>query len=155
MGIIYALSCRDTFEFYIGSTIGSLEKRIRKHECKTNTCRSKQIIERGNYEFKILEENDITDQNELVKSEQLWMDEYPDCINRYRAYISEKDRREENKIRCKLWKEEHKEYNKEWSKINKEYNNERNKVWRDYTSSWGGDKRYYNNLLQISIDLFN
>ena len=58
--------------------------------------------------------------------------------------------------RSKYCKEYNKEYHKKNKhKINKDIKNNNNKIYYNYSCSWGGDKRYNNNLLCINLDIFN
>ena len=118
---------------YIGSTKLSLKERMRTHKTfKKNKrqCSSKIIIESGNYQVEILEECD--DNNRYIR-EQYWIEHFV-CVN-----IS-------NAIRIKK---------NEWSKRNPEKNKEWKRLYYLYQTSWGGDKRRNNNLLQIDPCLFN
>lgn len=116
---------------YIGST-KNLYHRMAVHKCKTAKymCSSKIIIESGEYEVEILEE---CEEDMRLEREQYWMDKH-DCVNKNNAIRGPKtwDKVEENKIRMK-----------QWFKDNKKYKD-----------SWGGDKRYNNNLLMIDINVF-
>jgi len=55
-GKIYKIVCNTTGETYYGSTTQPLWKRMGHHRCKTNSANSKQIIERGNYDYVLVEE---------------------------------------------------------------------------------------------------
>ncbi len=85
MGIIYFIKCLETNEIYIGSTKRTLKDRINGHRKQVNhprpTC-SKQIIDRGNYIYDVLEE--VEDNDKLLEREQYYMDT-TDCINKQRA----------------------------------------------------------------------
>lgn len=83
--IIYRLSCNITGEDYYGSTT-NYKRRICLH--KTNTekqnskrkCKSRQIIDRGDYTFSIVEECNFNTKKELLIRERYYIDNYP-CIN--------------------------------------------------------------------------
>jgi len=79
--------------------------RLSSHKNKYNTCISKQIINRNNYEYIILEDILDIDKKELRIKEQEYIDKY-NCINKNKAYVTE---------------EHMKEYMKEYNKTNKEY----------------------------------
>jgi len=107
MGIVYKILCNETGECYIGSANTKQCYIGRKSEHKTKDgCSSKQIIERDNYTFSIVEENIFID-IELRKREQYWIDTSHHVINTNRAYQS---------------KEQRKEYQKEWREKNKDQN---------------------------------
>jgi len=148
MGIIYVLTCHITDEKYIGSTIDTLNSRYSKHKYESKQekkCVSRNIINRGNHSIKPLEENDITDKRELEKREQYWMNIIPN-INHKRAFRTEEERITQNREQAK------KNYYANYEKVRK--GDRRRKAWR---RSWKPDGRmgFYNDLLQISIDLFN
>jgi predicted GIY-YIG superfamily endonuclease len=113
---------------YIGST-KNMCKRISVHKTPKNECSSKIIIESGNYSVEILEE---CQENKRNEREQYWIDRF-ECVN-VNNPIAKKDwdKKPENKIAMKEWKRKDKQYK----------------------DSWGGDKRSNNNLLCISIDIF-
>lgn len=58
----YKITCNITGECYIGSTTRSLEKRMCGHKSVCNKTKSKQIIERDNYNYK-----ELTIYNEMSK----------------------------------------------------------------------------------------
>jgi len=65
-GIIYEIVCNETGERYIGSTTSNLSTRIAHHKIiKKNMCCSKQIINRNNYCYNILETIIINNTKEL------------------------------------------------------------------------------------------
>jgi|DEB0MinimDraft_6_1074348.scaffolds.fasta_scaffold02117_8 hypothetical protein len=47
-----------------------------------------------------------------------------------------------------------KEYSKKYNEENKEKKKLESKKYHKYKNSWGGDKRFNNNLLEISLDIF-
>ena len=61
VGTIYKLHCNITGEDYYGST-KYLYQRISAHKCSTEKqlskrqCKSRQILDRGNYTFSVLDE---------------------------------------------------------------------------------------------------
>ena len=105
MGIVYKLLCNETGECYIGSANTKKYYNDRKSKHKNITsCSSKQIIERGNYEFIIIEENKLID-IELRQREQYWIDISDHVINKYVA-CSGLTRKEYNKkFNSNNWKE--------------------------------------------------
>ena len=115
MGIVYKILCNETGECYIGSANTKQCYIGRKSEHKTKDgCSSKQIIERDNYTFSIVEENIFID-IELRKREQYWIDTSHHVINTNRAYQSKEQRKEYQKnkeeitMRCKEYREKNKE----------------------------------------------
>ena len=102
---------------------------------------------------------------------------YDDELNYNRQYESNKRYAQNHKETKKQYDKEYrkknkvkrKEVKKKWYKKNKEEVSHYQKKYRDenkdkikayqtkyksYHSSWGGDERYYNNLLRISVNLF-
>jgi len=127
---------------YIGSTKSKLYDRIAKHkyDYKQYLMTNKHYltsfeIMKYPYKYEILELCD-----ELVRRnrEQYWIDNV-DCVN-----IQNPDKRESRKVISDRHYKKYKEKRLEYSKLVKR--------WK---SSWGGDSRYNNNLLSISLDLFN
>jgi len=76
-GYIYKLFCLDTREMYIGSTT-NLKSRILDHKskCKKNY-NSKQIINRGNYIFLILQEGNYINKDHLLAIEDSYIQKLP------------------------------------------------------------------------------
>ena len=60
MMIIYEIVCNITGERYIGSTTTSLKLRLKSHKDmkRRHRCSSKQIIQRGDFVSRVLEEGD-------------------------------------------------------------------------------------------------
>jgi len=104
-GKIYKIVCNTTGETYYGSTTQPLWKRMGHHRCKTNSANSKQIIERGNYDYVLVEEYPCDNKEQLHKRERYYI-ENNECIN-----ITIPTRT--NKEYCKYWRENNKEYDKE------------------------------------------
>jgi predicted GIY-YIG superfamily endonuclease len=109
---------------YVGSTKSKLEKRFSKHKCKSgNTCSSKLLnLHKSN--IYLLE---VTNEKTRKEREQYWINEL-DCVN-------------ENKLN----------YDKN-SKYHKKRKLTLQTKLRHYQKSWGGDKRFNNNLLEIDLE---
>jgi len=86
-GYIYKLFCLDTREMYIGSTT-NLKNRINSHQKKD--CVSKQIINRGNYIFLILQEGYYINHDHLLAIEDSYIQKLP-CINTKRAFTTDNE----------------------------------------------------------------
>lgn len=85
-GIVYSIQDIETKEQYVGSTTLSLIKRLSYHARSSNKCSAKIILDRDNYEIKILEKIEISTRRILREKEQEWMDKYSDTIiNKRRA----------------------------------------------------------------------
>ena len=124
----YCIICNITGDqVYIGSSNLQPNERLRLHRSKNNCCRSKTIIDRGDYYFEILETYDKhIPKLELLKEEQKWMDRmrdeyYMNVVNRNSAYISP-EQKKLNEIK----------YRKKGVPMKKEYDRIRNK-WK---ASW-------------------
>ena len=99
MGIVYKLLCNETGECYVGSakTKINYQHRLCSHKHMKGCCSSKQIIDRGNYTFSILEENELID-TELKQREQEFIDITENTINEIRAYQSPEHRKEQKRL---------------------------------------------------------
>jgi hypothetical protein len=84
-GKIYALVCNETGEQYIGSTTQSLSQRLSLHTYMTkngiNGCKSKQILERGNYSIVLIEEYACENKNQLERRERHFIETMV-CVNK-------------------------------------------------------------------------
>jgi hypothetical protein len=119
--MIYEIVCNITNEKYYGST--KLQNRLQFHKAISNKCNSKQIIDRGNYIFRIIETLDNPTKIELLTKEKEYI-KNNECINKYspirtieelRAY--EKKKNDEKYL---LNKEDILKKNKEYYDNNKE-----------------------------------
>lgn len=141
-GKIYKLIDNTNGNIYIGSTIQSLSKRKSQHKRDTisgrNKCKSKSIINNGDYDMILIENYPCKSKEELLMRERYYIDN-TDCINQVRCYIS---------------KDEKKEYDKNWYESNIEYVKDYKKDLLLYKISWGGDSRVNNNLLKIDVNYF-
>jgi hypothetical protein len=89
IGYIYKIKCNITNEIYIGSTI-NYKDRIKQHkDINNSTSSSKNIIEKNNYNFYILEKKEFPNNLSLKLLENLYIiigKKYCKCINRCLAY---------------------------------------------------------------------
>ena len=88
-GKIYKITCKETNEVYIGSTVQLLCNRKSSHVNNCNHCVSKQIIERDNYKFELIENYPCDTARELHAREQYWVDNTENTINKQRQFESE------------------------------------------------------------------
>ncbi len=93
-GKIYGIICHITDELYVGSTATTLADRIHVHRTQHNTCVSKQIIERGDYEFFIIELYPCNSDEELRAREEWHRARLPNTINKVKAFITDEERKE-------------------------------------------------------------
>ena len=132
MGIVYIITCNETGKCYVGSTNKPIKVRIENHismskypvkplEKYNNKCESRHIISRGNWKYDILETNELTGL-ELKMKEQEYMDITDNPVNKRKAYISQEDIIERDRlIRIKYRQENREEINKrskQWKKDN-------------------------------------
>ena len=137
-GKIYKVECNITNEVYYGSTVLSLSRRMRRHRNGKKCCTAINIINRGNYNVKVIEEYPCNSKQELEARER-WYIENNVCINKCIPGRTEKEWREANKEHCKKvskdWYENNKEHktqqNKEWLEKNKDKMKEYRKEWRE------------------------
>jgi len=128
-GKIYKIVCNITDEIYIGSTISILNVRLAKHKC--DCCKSKQIIERGDYKILLIENYPCKTKQDLLWRERYYIEKL-DCINEKKPIITSDERKENQKI---ISKKHHAkrpiEYKKEkqiYEKIYREKNAEKKKI---------------------------
>ena len=113
---------------YIGSTCQVLKERLWHHKSKDNACSSYKLDLYNSFIYTIEECNE-----ENRKEREQHHIDTTDCVNMYNVIFDKK------------------EYMKQWCIDNREKNIQK----YNYKSSWGGDKRFNNNLLQIDIDIFD
>ena len=160
-GKIYKLVSPTTDKVYIGSTIRLLKDRLKSHLIQRDT----SAKELGNViAIVLIEEYCCNSKKELEKRETYWIRNTPNTINKQMPRRSRKQYREDNKERIRKKKSDDYRRDIEKSREKDRLRHQRDKDKRNaersrrgrYQLSWGGDKRWWNNnLLEISIDLFN
>ena len=97
MGIVYKISCNETGECYIGSTTQRINRRMESHIREATLEKYKDvcsaccvIIRRGNWKYDILETNELEGALLRIK-EQEYMDKTDNIVNKWKAYISDED----------------------------------------------------------------
>jgi predicted GIY-YIG superfamily endonuclease len=136
-GKIYKIVDESNGDVYIGSTINSLDLRFRTHQIfkyyNKLKCNCKIIL---------IEDYPCNNKRELEMREQYFIDN-TDCINKTDAVVKIEKKREAVR-RCNAKRlVELRPYKNEW-------HTQRIR----YEKTWGGDKRYHNNLLLIDVNLF-
>jgi len=135
---------------YIGSTKQKLKYRLSNHKYNKN-CSSKKL-DLDNCKIYQLEE---CNQSNRKEREQYWINNTK-CVNKYNTIFDRKEYiKQYDEINKESKKQYQKQYHKQHYKENKEYRKERMKQYDYYQKTWGGDKRWNNNLLCIDINLFN
>lgn len=122
-GKIYKLIDNTNGNIYIGSTIQPLYKRKSQHKEDRNTCKSKLIIENGDYDIILIENYPCKSKEELLMRERYYIESI-DCINKQLPgrtgaewYQDNKERileKAKNKVKTDEIKEYQKEYQKEY-----------------------------------------
>lgn len=102
---------------YVGSTTNHLQHRLGQHICayynhknnpdKYRSCSAFKIFEDDSFEIKLIEEFPYTTRNEMLRREQHWIVNTPECINKARASAGmETDYKDD-------WNKYHREYYKQ------------------------------------------
>ena len=141
IGFVYSITCNETGEVYIGQTCGKDRKSKHKYDAKMGkNCAATQIVDRGNYTFKVLEEIEFEHIVELNKLEGKYQIEIPNCINKVvngqSVTTAYKDRQEYKRICDKAYREGPKreeilERKREYHHANKEAIAEKSKAYRE------------------------
>tara|TARA_B100001093_G_C26399933_1_gene830845 strand:- start:159 stop:635 length:477 start_codon:yes stop_codon:yes gene_type:complete len=135
---IYKIVCDITGETYYGSTTQPLWLRMGKHRSKENRCFSKQIIERGNYSYSLVEEYSCENKEQLCRRERFYI-ENNICVNKQipNRTITEwyNDNRDKKADYCKTYYQDNKEklnHNSKnyYNQLSKERINERQREYR-------------------------
>ena len=179
---VYKLICHTTGKCYIGSTKNSLEWRLCHHKSPSNTCRSREIIEGGNYEIILLEEVEGTKYDLLEREKHYILTcdnvvNYLKLLNRTKEELRVQKReidlkynaRLDIKEKKKIYRLQHKERDlnsrrKRYATSNvkrranhiftkDEVNRKKREVYL-FSKTWGGDGQSHNNLLRIDVNLF-
>ena len=108
---IYKIVCNETGETYYGSTTVLLSQRIGKHRLYTG-CSSWCIIERGNYDYSLIEEFPCESKEQLHKRER-WYIENNDCVNVRVEGRTQKEYQNANKEKIQERKKQYYQANKE------------------------------------------
>ena len=130
--MIYEIICNITNEKYYGST--KRRDRLKYHKSASNSCVSRQIIDRGDYIFRIIETLDNPTKHALLTKEKEYI-KNNECINKM------------SPIRTL---EELKEYEKEYNK--KQYASNKNDILKQQREYYINNKnridervkKYYN-----------
>ena len=91
MGFIYKITCNISGECYFGQSIRTAKQRLSDHKGKNNECASKLIIDRGDYTFKIVEDN--IEDAKLNEREHFYIINN-ECVNKNIPYCNITDRYE-------------------------------------------------------------
>lgn len=138
-GIIYKIVIDD--KVYVGSTKTSLSQRQAHHNCRLRNGKTLKIYNYARQKgvekiicvgIETFEYNELW---ELRKREEEHRIQEQNCLNSLRCYVSEKEKKEKEQERLKIWREENKDKisasQKKWCKENKEKIAEIHKKWRE------------------------
>lgn len=129
IGYIYKIHCNKTGEDYYGST-NDIKHRIGIHMCSTEKqlskrqCTSRQIIDRNDWTFSVVEELEYEDNTELKIRERYYFDNFK-CVNKIVPYATrdeilqrkiERGKTEKGKAEKKAYYEANKEHLKRKSR---------------------------------------
>jgi len=111
-GLIYEIVCNETGERYVGSTFEpTVARRIVSHRKENNMCMSRQIIERSNYSYGLLETLHVNSRDELRMCERKWFDNL-ECINKVKPFVTQLEAAETIKAYYEANVDKIKAYNK-------------------------------------------
>lgn len=131
-GIIYQISCDETDDLYVGSTIKTLENRMINHRSaykrylngsRKGYCKSYELLQYPTAKINLLFNFPCNSKAELEREEGKIQRQTANCINRIIAGRTLKEYRQDNK-------EIIREYKKQWSEDNKEKIKEKKKQYR-------------------------
>jgi len=112
IGYIYIIwDIEDPTLIYYGST-GDVIARMVGHKTPNNPCSSKQIMERGKYEYAILETYENIDEYDLVERES-WFIRNKQCVNKHVPHRTVAEYYQDNKTRLAEYKAEYYQDNKD------------------------------------------
>jgi hypothetical protein len=135
---IYKIVCNITGETYYGSTTARLSTRLSGHVYNVNVgrscCKSKQIIERGNYSIILCEECPCDNKEQLRAIERKWI-ETNNCVNKIIPTRTTHEYYEDNKEQKLLYQKEYREANKEQMRdYQREYMKNVRRIYKEYKS---------------------
>ena len=145
-GRIYVVKSPNTNMVYVGSTTLSLKERFDSHLSDWRTKDSKScstsrlIIDEGDAYIDLLEEVQVESVRELAKFEQQWLDKIPNTVNRIRAYISEKEKKDKQKIYHETHKKEHLQSFKKYYETHREKVLKQQKIYQETHREKRNDK---------------
>tara|TARA_R110000772_G_scaffold2887_4_gene10633 strand:- start:4828 stop:5367 length:540 start_codon:yes stop_codon:yes gene_type:complete len=131
-GKIYKVTCGETGNVYIGSTVSSLKHRLCKHNGSYNKCETRHFI---NPKIELIEDYPCETKDELHWKEREWM-EKTDCVNKYSPIVTREEYRERQNKATKKYREENRERKFESDKKYREENKE--KINEKFNCECGG-----------------
>lgn len=95
LGRIYIIRSKQTNKVYVGSTVETLNIRLREHKSHKN-CTSREILKYSDAEIILIECYECEDEKQLKKREGEYQRQY-DCVNIRIEGRTDKEYRQENK----------------------------------------------------------
>ena len=92
---------------YYGSTV-DYHNRKSYHKYMYSSCRSEEIITRGNWKMEIVEEFPCENRKELLTRERYYIENFP-CVNHITPILFGDEAKERNKMHTKRYKANNKE----------------------------------------------
>ena len=117
-GKIYKIVNDENDNFYIGSTIQPLYKRMYHHRCKDHSCMSKNLgVDLKDCIIVLVENIQCKDKDELLRKERYYIEKYKkeglNIVNKIIPGRTKKEYYEDNKDKIVKRKKEHYEKNKD------------------------------------------
>ena len=118
--LVYGIVCLITKEKYVGSTVQTLEERIKTH-IRMRDCRAWQILQRGNYKAYVIQHYPCNTTRERLVREGAWQRAYKKSfgeklVNKQIEGSFKNDSPEAKQEYDKQYREEHKEEKKVYDK---------------------------------------
>jgi hypothetical protein len=116
-GKIYRIVCNITGQQYVGSTCQKLSQRMAQHRSKAKDgkkyyCKSKPIIDRGNYDIVLIEDCPSETKEQLARRERHYIDEM-ECVNKHLPTRTIQEYREEHKEHLSIRAKEYYQKNRD------------------------------------------
>ena len=106
---IYKIECNITNEVYYGSTVKNLNARISQHN--SDKISSSQILKRGNYTYKVIEEYPCDSKFELETRERWWIENNV-CVNKNIPTRTKAEHRQDTREHISQYNKDYWEKNK-------------------------------------------
>ena len=148
---IYKIVDNTNSNIYVGITEKTLKSRLSKHISNYKTTKgitSREIIKNGNFKIELIETTDDSTR------ERYWIENLK-CVNNNVPGRTIKEYDEQRKVSRSQYYLDNKELRAEYYLNNIEHIKKTKKQRNDFQTSFGGDKRYNNNLLLIDVDIFD
>lgn len=151
-GKIYTIRSPNTDKIYIGSTVQQLHKRFGDHKYEYMNqdvkyrMTSSKIIACGNSYIELLENYPCNSKSELEKREgELIRENKLIAVNRHIPLRTDKEYREDNADKIKLWHDTHKDWKKKYREDHKDdairyYEENREKFLKDKKANYQKNK---------------